>query len=259
MELSFHGLTVTLDKRRVLDGIEAVLKAGRITAILGPNGAGKSTLVSCAAGLRRPDAGEARLGDKPVTAYDHRARGRLIGFLPQDATVHWNIAARDLVALGRLPHRGPFAGLSEADRAAIARAMAATDTSAFTDRLMREMSGGERARVLLARVLAGEPRWLLADEPLASLDPAHQIDVLDRLREAAREGMGVVLVLHDLGHAARIADDVLLLKGGRIAAWGPAREVLAPDRLRAVYQVEVHSGIAADGSPLLVPLGRSVA
>lgn len=257
MELSFHGLGVTLDKRRVLDGIDVTFRAGRITAILGPNGAGKSTLVSCAAGLRRPDDGEARLGGTPVTAYHPRDRGRLIGFLPQDATVHWNIAARELVALGRLPHRGPLAGLSEEDRAAIGRAMAATDTDAFADRLMREMSGGERARVLLARVLAGEPRWLLADEPLASLDPAHQIDVLERLREAARGGVGVVLVLHDLGHAARIADDVLLLREGRVAAWGTAAEVLVPERLRAVYRVEVHSGVAADGSPLLVPLGRS--
>lgn len=239
MDLSFNDLSATLAGRRVLEDINVTLRPGRITAILGPNGAGKSTLVKAAAALVTPAAGSVRLDSQDVAALDPRERARSIGYLPQDAAVHWNVPVSDVVALGRSPHRAPFAGLSPQDQDAIGQAIAATEIAPLADRLVPELSGGERARVLLARVLAGQPRWLLADEPLASLDPAHQIDILDRLRALAAGGTGVVIVLHDLVQAARAADDVLLLKDGRVAAFGPAAEVLTADLLRAVFDVEV--------------------
>jgi iron complex transport system ATP-binding protein len=192
-----------------------------------------------------------------VGRLEPRERARAIGYLPQDASVHWNVPVESLVALGRMPHRSPFAGMSAADDAAIAEAMAATDITAFTGRLIGELSGGERARVLLARVLAGRPQWLLADEPLAALDPAHQLGLLDSLRDLAGQGMGVVIVLHDLIQAARAADDVLLLREGKVVAFGPASEALGHQPLRDAFGVEVMVIGDESGRLLPVPIGRT--
>jgi len=257
MELSVSDLAVSLGARRVLEGVSAAFRPGRVTAVLGPNGSGKSTLVKTLAGLLDPDAGHVRLGARAVARIDPRERARLVGYLPQDAAVHWNIGVRDLVALGRLPHRSPFAGMSQEDRAAVDAALAATGTAHLAARTAEQLSGGERARVLLARVLAGAPRWLLADEPLASLDPVHQLALLEQLRALAGEGMGVVIVLHDLVQAARAADEVLLLKAGRIIAFGPAREALAHQPLREAFGVEVMVVPDEQGRLLPVPIGRT--
>jgi len=257
MDLSIRDLEVSLRVRKVLRGVSAVLQPGRITAILGPNGSGKTTLVKSLAGLIEPDAGAVRYGGRFVNRIPVRERAQMIGYLPQDGAVHWNIAVRDLVALGRLPHRSPFAGPSDEDRAAVTMALAATDTLAFADRRIEELSGGERARVLLARVLAGRPQWLLADEPLASLDPVHQIDMLVQLRGLAASGMGVVIVLHDLVQAARAADDALLLNQGKVVAFGPAREALSYQPLREAFGVEVMMMPDGEGRLLPVPIGRT--
>jgi iron complex transport system ATP-binding protein len=258
VELIVEGLGVTLSGRRVLDGVSAVLRPGRVTAILGPNGAGKSTLIKTAAALIAPSAGAVRLGERTVAALDPRERARRIGYLPQDARVHWNIAASDVVALGRAPHRAPFAGPDAHDAEAVTQAMAATETGHLAIRPINELSGGERARVLLARVLAGEPDWLLADEPLAGLDPHHQLDILDRLGEVARQGRGVAIVLHDLLHAGRVADDVLLLKDGTILASGEAGAVLTPENLRIAFDVDVSVHRDTEGRLICLPRGRVV-
>jgi len=255
MELRIEAASVALGGRQVLDAIAADLAPGRITAILGPNGAGKSSLIKAMAGLIVPWGGTVTLDGRDVARIDPRERARLIGYLPQDGAAAWNIAAAELVALGRLPHRSPFAGASAEDEAAVTRALAATETTHLASRAVNELSGGERARVLLARVLAGEPRWLLADEPLASLDPAHQLDILARLRGVADGGAGVVIVLHDLGHAASVADDVLLLKAGRVAAFGPVAEVLTEQRVAEVFEVKVR-WVDTDEGRMLVPVGR---
>ena len=253
MDLIAKDLAVVLAGRRVLADVIVTLQPGRVTAILGPNGAGKSTLLKALAGLVAPASGGVTLGDRSIAALPDRECAARIGYLPQAAAVHWNVTAREVVALGRVPHRAPFAGPSAQDHACIAAALAATETAALADRPVAELSGGERARVLLARVLAGEPDWLLADEPLASLDPAHQVDILDRLHGVARQGRGVVLVLHDLAQAARVADDVLLLRQGRIVAAGAAAAVLTPDRIAAVFDVRV---AMVPGSAMMVPVGR---
>jgi iron complex transport system ATP-binding protein len=252
MELILDDLTVRLGGRTVLDGVAASLRPGRVTAVLGPNGAGKSTLLRAVAGLLAPIAGAVRLDARDVRAWPPRERAQAVGYLPQGGTAHWNLLARELVALGRLPH-----GTTPAeDAAAVARALALTDATAFADRPVLTLSGGERARVLLARVLAGQPRWLLADEPLASLDPAHALDMVARLREAAAAGAGVLLVVHDLLHAQRAADDAVLLVDGRVLAAGPAAEVLTPDHLARAFGVRV-AAVAQDGRNLWVPVGRA--
>jgi len=254
--LSVAALTLALAGRRVLDAIDARFAPGEVTAVLGPNGAGKSTLLACLAGLRSPDSGVVLLGGQPRTDLAPRDVARRIGLLPQIADVHWDVDVATLVALGRYPHRGRW-GESEADGAAVARAMAATDVTQFAARPVSALSGGERARVLLARVLAGEPEWLLADEPLANLDPAHQHDALDCLRAVANAGAGVVVVLHDLNHALRVADSVLLLVDGRVAAQGSPETVLTQARLREAYGIETELVTGSDGRSAIVSRGRT--
>lgn len=249
--LAAEQLTVKLGGRPVLGGVSATFAAGRVTAVLGPNGAGKSTLLACLAGLRVPDSGRVLLDGVARQTLPARDLARRIGLLPQTADVHWDVDVATLVALGRYPHHRGW-GLNAADRAAIAQAMAATDVAQFATRAVNSLSGGERARVLLARVLAGEPQWLLADEPLANLDPAHQADALACIRAVAAAGAGVVVVLHDLNQAMRVADAVLLLRAGQVVAAGPTADVLTPARIAETYDVHAELGATGDGAPFIV-------
>lgn len=255
MALGCTDLELALRGRAILSNVSISLMPGEVTVILGANGAGKSSLLACLAGLRAPTSGAVLLDGRPLAAIPERKRARLIGLLPQSAEVHWDIDARALVALGRWPRRGRW-GETDADRAAISSAMVATDVAHLAQRRVQRLSGGERARVLLARVLAGEPRWLLADEPLASLDPAHQLDVLDALVASARAGIGVVVVLHDLTQAARIADHVIVMQAGRVLAAGPRDAVLTPELIRAAFGVEVMIDRDRAGAPLIIATGR---
>ncbi len=254
--LVVSSIEVALGGNPVLRDVSASFERGRITAVLGPNGAGKSTLLACLAGLRTAHAGRVDLDGVDVTRMNRHERARRIGFLPQGPEVHWDIDVATLAGLGRLPHRGRFAE-TRADEAAVTRAMEDTDVTQFAKRSVRQLSGGERARVLLARVLAGEPEWLLADEPLANLDPAHQLDVLDLLRAVAARGTGVILVLHDLSHAARVADDILLLRAGKIVKQGAREKVIDADQLRQTFGIEVHIGAAEGTARFVIPLRRS--
>jgi iron complex transport system ATP-binding protein len=241
-------------RRTVLSNASLAQRRGEITAIIGPNGAGKSTLLACLAGLRAPDSGAVTLAEVSLLRMAARERGQRIGFLPQVAEVNWDIDVATLVSLGRLPHQGRW-GQSATDEAAIASALEATDTAQFTSRVVSTLSGGERARALLARVLAGEPEFLLADEPLANLDPRHQFESLTLMRKVVERGAGVVLVLHDLAHAMRVADRVVMMDHGQIVADGAPDAVLTPERIAAVYRVTSHAVTLADGSPGLVLSG----
>ena len=206
------------------------LEPGTITAICGPNGAGKSTLLEALAGLLDPDMGHVALGGSALAAMTPRTRAQAIGYLPQQAEIAWDVPVRSLVALGRMPH-----GDSNAEP--IDAALAALDLTAFADRRAQTLSGGETARVLLARVLAGEPKWILADEPLAALDLAHQLALLGHLRRAADAGAGVVLVLHDLALAMNHADRAVVLDGGRVVADGACEDALDHGVIERVWGV----------------------
>jgi iron complex transport system ATP-binding protein len=246
-------VAVTLGARRVIKDISADLGGG-VIGLIGPNGAGKSTLVRAIAGLI-PSAGAVLVDGAPVTALPLRRRARRIAYLPQGQSVHWPLTVERLVALGRLPHLAPFARPAEGDKQAIERALARTDLLGLRDRAIDELSGGERARALLARALAVEAPLLLADEPLAALDPAHQIEVMALLREEATRGATVIAVLHDLTIAARWCDRLLLIDDGRLVADGDPRDVLTADRIGSVYGVSAFIG-EADGQPLIVPLAH---
>lgn len=232
-----ENLSVDLGRRRVLDAVTLDLQRGRVTAILGANGAGKTSLLRAIAGLVKPSAGQIILDGQSLAALSLPERARRIGYLPQNGQPAWALTVRELVALGRLPHRSPFAALSPGDDAAIEAAMAQTDVALLAARTVDTLSGGEKARAKFARVLAAETDWILADEPLANLDPPHQQDVLRLMRAAAEAGKGVLVVLHQLDAAARVADDILLLKDGRAIAFGPCAEVLTPATLEAAFDM----------------------
>ncbi|WP_338467993.1 ABC transporter ATP-binding protein [Novosphingobium sp. ZN18A2] len=228
-ELSASNLSLPARLHRV----SAALRRGEVTAICGPNGAGKSTLLACLAGLLPPASGEVRLADRPLATLPPKERARTIGFLPQDHEVAWNLTAEALAGLGRLP----WGTSAKEDCAHVAAALAALDMTGLARRRVSTLSGGERARVLLARVLAGAPGWVLADEPLASLDLAHQLSLAGHFRALAAGGTGVVLVLHDLALAMNRADRVLVLDKGTLAADGPPDRALSAETIARVWGV----------------------
>jgi len=225
-----------------LSGVGLTLRPGEVAAVLGPNGAGKSSLAACLAGTLRPRTGTVSLDGQPLAALGPRARARRIGYLPQTPEIAWDVTVETLVGLGRLPWQGAAlhrAHASAADDArAIAAALAAMDLESLRHRPVSRLSGGERARVLAARVLAGEPAWLIADEPLANLDLAHAAALIRLLRHQAHHaGRGVVVVLHDLAAAMNHADRVVVLHHGRIAADGPPVEALTGALVTRVWDV----------------------
>jgi iron complex transport system ATP-binding protein len=253
--LAAEGLVVRLGGRTVVDGVSLSFRLGEVSAIVGPNGAGKSTLLSCLAGLRRPDAGEVRLDGVPIAALASRQRARRIGYLPQVPEIAWRLDVHTFVRLGRTAHRGVF-GEDPGDCEAVNRALEATRMMEFSRRDVTTLSGGERARALIARALAGEPAWLLADEPLTGLDLSHQIDAGDLLRLVSARGVGVVVSLHDLAFAARVADRIVLIADGRVLADGPPAEALPPPMLARAYGVDAR-WVAGESGPLLDVLRRN--
>jgi iron complex transport system ATP-binding protein len=256
VSIVLEQVDVSLGRRRVLEGISATLTPGSLIGIVGPNGAGKSTLVRAILGLARPSAGTILLDGGSIQDLPRPVIARSLAYLPQGQTVHWPLSVERLIALGRLPHFAPMSRMSPDDMAIVERAMARADVERLRTRIATELSGGERARVMLARALAVGAPALIADEPLASLDPGHQIDVMELLAQEARSGRLVIAVLHDLTMAARYCDRLLLIDDGRFIADGPPRDVLSSDRLARTYGIDARIDLDGD-KPLIVPLGRS--
>jgi iron complex transport system ATP-binding protein len=254
--LAAERLSVAFDGRAVLRDVAAAVKTGELVGLIGPNAAGKTTLVRALAGLQPPADGAITLDGRPLAAVAPRERARTLAYLPQGADPHWPVAVERIVALGRHPHLEPWQRPSPTDRVASDQALRAAGVAHLAARPVNRLSAGERARALLARALAGEPRLLLADEPVAQLDPYHQIQVMELFRTLARRGLGVLVVLHDLSLAARFCDRLLVLHEGRIAAAGDARTVLTPDLLARVYGVVAEIG--ARGEDIFVVPWRRI-
>lgn len=236
--LAARALTCRRGARAVLEAVTIAFAAGEVTAIVGPNGSGKTTLLHHLAGLDVAGAGQVELDGTPMASLGIAVRARRIAYLPQGASVYWPLLGRDLVALGRLPHGASLERpLVAADAEAVDRALRRVDGMAFADRAIDALSQGERARMMLARTLATEAEILLADEPVASLDPAYALDAMTVLRAEAARGSCVVVSLHDLGLAARFADRVIVLADGRIAADGPAEAALRVEVIDDAYGV----------------------
>jgi len=235
-----QGLAVKLAGRQVLRDVSISLSAGHLVALVGPNGAGKTTLLRALAGLV-PSEGVIHVRGDALSSLSLRERARRFAYLPQGHLVHWPLPARDIVALGRYPHGATDpARLTAKDAEAVLRAMQAADVMDFSERRVTELSGGERSRVALARALAVEAPVILADEPVSSLDPRHQLDVMKTLRAAADTGAMVVVVTHDLGLAARFADTVLVLSDGRLVSHGAPAEALSEQVMAEVFRISAY-------------------
>jgi iron complex transport system ATP-binding protein len=256
MQIEAKDIAVRFGRTTVLQGVNFGIHAGEMVGLIGPNGSGKTTLLRILANLRAPEAGCVRYGGRTASEIGPRELSRRIAYLAQGGNVHWLMRVETLVGLGRLPHRRAFQGLDAADRDAIERAMVAADVVGFRGRTMGEVSGGERMRILLARALAVEAETLLADEPIAALDPLHQLQVMELLRSTAHQGRGVIVVLHDLALAARFCDRLVLLANGGILAEGAPAEVLTDAFVACAFGVEVARG-ACNGVPFLLPWAPS--
>lgn len=250
--LEGRDLSLTLGKRQVIDQVSISLARGQLTGIIGCNGAGKSSLLGLLSGYRQPQAGEVLLGGKVLTQLTLAERAKRLAFLPQGQVVHWPLSVERVVALGRLPH-GSGMKLGEEDRAAVNQAMIWTNVGHLAARNVNALSGGERGRVLLARALATQTPVLLADEPLAGLDPGCQLRLMDVLRELANDGMSIALVMHDLDLATRYCDRLCLLHQGRLLAEGSPETVLTENTLACAFGIKAWHGVI-DNRRCLIPI-----
>jgi len=237
--LALDDVTVRRGRRVVLDRVSVGFAPGRLTVVIGPNGAGKSTLLNVAAGLLPAAAGTVSLDDRPLTRVPRAELAKRRAYLPQSPRVDWAISVERVVALGLTAHLPAFGGLPATWQPRIDAALARFDLGVLRDRPATELSGGELARVMLARATVGTPDILIVDEPTAGLDPRHALDAARHLRALADEGCTVVVALHDLDLVARIADDVVAVHDGRVSASGAADTVLTEAVLGDLYGVAV--------------------
>jgi iron complex transport system ATP-binding protein len=221
-----------------LHAVSLTMEAGEMLGVIGPNGSGKSSLLQCLAGLL-DYRGEILFEGQVLAEMPHRQRARRIGYQPQSSESVWALSVQDVVMLGRLPW-------DDRDTEAVHQAVRQTGIETLLTRRVDRLSGGEQARVWLARVLAGQPRLLLADEPIASLDLLHQRSVMDALRTYADHGQGVMLAIHDFGLAARYCERLCLMRNGAVHALGTPAEVLTEQTLSEVFQVPVYVNLAAN-------------
>ncbi|MDE1566751.1 ATP-binding cassette domain-containing protein [Aquabacter sp. P-9] len=235
------GLAFRAGGRDILHPLDLSLAAGQVHGLLGPNGSGKSTLMKLLARQQVASAGEVRFEGRPLSAWSGRAFARKVAYMPQFTPAAEGMSVRELVALGRYPWHGALGRFGAGDAAAVEAALRRTDLLPFSDRLVDSLSGGERQRAWLALMLAQGTRCLLLDEPTSALDIAHQIEVLAIVRDLARSGtdMSVVVVLHDINLAVRTCDTLVALKGGRLIAKGSPRDIMEPETLRDIYGLPI--------------------
>jgi iron complex transport system ATP-binding protein len=239
VSLAVDGAGVSIGGRWLVRQATVDIEPGRLVALVGPNGSGKSTLLRLLAGVWPPSEGTAALDGVPLARVPRRSLARAVALVPQDTHIAFAFSVREIVAMGRHAHLGRFERERESDRAAIADAMARADVAGLADRDATGLSGGERQRVLIARSLAAEARHLLLDEPTASLDVAHALDVLALCRRLADDGQAVAVALHDLNLARRFATHAVLLRDGGVVAAGPTDRVLTPAAVSDVFGVSV--------------------
>nr|WP_184924344.1 ABC transporter ATP-binding protein [Kitasatospora gansuensis] len=258
-QLTATGLDLRYGDRTIVAGLDLTLPGGSVTAIVGPNACGKSTLLRGLTRLLAPAAGTVTLDGSDIHRMSARALAKRLGLLPQQPVTPEAITVESLVRLGRYPHQRMLSPWSAADQAAVEEALTRTGTAELRDRPVDQLSGGQRQRAWIALALAQDTELLLLDEPTTFLDLRHQLEVLDLVADLHDQaGRTVVMVLHDLGQAARYADHLVVLDGGKLAAAGPPAEVLTAELVEAVFQVPCQ--VVPDpetGTPLVVPRARS--
>ena len=250
--LSADEVSLDIDGRRLLDGVNVTVQPGEVVGLLGPNGSGKSTLLRILARLLDPSAGSVSLNGTDMAAQDRRQTARVLGYLPQSARSEWPISVRETVMLGRTPFLSPLSRISSEDRAAVDEALSVTDTTHLANRSVTTLSGGERMRVMLARVLAGDPSLLLLDEPVTGLDPRHQLEAMLLLDRLARKGCGTLVVLHDLTLAARFCHRLYVLHEGKVVSQGRPKQALNPATIATAFEVEARQ-LGEGNEAVIVP------
>ncbi len=251
------GLRGGYGRREVVAGVGLDIVPGRCVAVLGPNGTGKSTLVRLLGGILPASGGRVELLGRPLAAWRRRHVARHVALVPQLVEFAFPLTVREVVEQGRAPHLGPWRPPSAEDDEAVHLALRRVGLEKLEGTSVQRLSGGERQLVLLARALATRPRVLLLDEPAAALDVRHQLELVAIVRSLLAEGVGALVVLHDWNLALRVADDLVVLRDGRVHARGTPAEVVSPDLFREVFQVEVEVLPGRAGVPFVVPGGRS--
>jgi iron complex transport system ATP-binding protein len=236
--LTLQHIIYLAGEHQILKDISLHVTSGELVAIVGPNGAGKSTLLHVIAGLLPVNQGDVRLDGQPLSRFTRKAIARRLALLPQQARIDFGFQVHDIVRMGRYPHRGRFRSPSPIDESVVQQAMEVTGTEFLAQRLITEVSGGERQLILLAQALAQQPQFLLLDEPTANLDIAHQCHVMQLLQRLAQDGIGVVAVMHDLSMAVRCFPRLILLDDGTVVGDGPPTEVLSVETITRVFQVQ---------------------
>ena len=249
--LRISDLTLHAKQTVLVDGASTQLNAGELVVLLGPNGAGKTSLIRGALGLVEPTSGRSEIDGQAVSSFSPTERAQRISYLPQIRPLAWPNRVSDVVALGRFSHGATIGRLSEADQAAVDAAISACDLTHLKDRSADTLSGGELARMHCARAFAANAPLLVADEPIAALDPRHQFRILDLIKTYVDQGGGALLVLHDIDLAARYASRLIWMKDGRIVADGTVEDTLNAERLAEVYGVSAsvsETGIIMQGA-----------
>jgi iron complex transport system ATP-binding protein len=236
--LALHQASVSYKGTSILEDVSFSITSGRMIGLLGPNGAGKTTAVRALLGLQPLTEGRATLDGRDVASMTPKQRAALVAYLPQSRTMAWPIGVREVVGLGRFALRDDLGRPSSADGVAIEAALRDCDLIHLANRSITTLSGGEMARVHIARALTAQTQALVVDEPTNALDPRHSFDILARLQARAQGGAAVLVILHDLSAAARFCDEIILLDSGKCIGQGPPRAILSPDNLAEVYSIE---------------------
>lgn len=259
MQLAIEQLSFSYGSRPVIQDVSFEAHGGEVLGIIGPNGSGKSTLLKLISRVLVPTRGRILIDGEDTSQWNPRQLARVMAVVPQDTQIYFDFTADEVVEMGRNPYLGRFQGMSPKERTIVKAAMDVTNTLEFVGRSIMELSGGERQRVIIARALAQEPKVLLLDEPTASLDINHEVEVFELVRGLTiQEGLVTVAVLHDLNLAAEYCDHLLLLSRGAVTAHGSVEEVLAEDNIASVYglDVAVYANVLT-GRPHVQPLPRN--
>lgn len=258
MILHASGIQLRLNGNVILDGVDIDVPLGELIGLIGPNGAGKTSLLCVLANLLAPDTGTLRINRRDFADIGKKQFAQWVGYLEQGAPVYWPLRVRRLVELGRLPHLTPWSRLSATDHAVVDDAMRQAEVTHLAERVVSTLSGGERLRVLIARLFATQPTLILADEPIAALDPYHQIHTMELLLRHCRGGGGGVVVMHDLNTAARFCDRLVLIDHGRVIRNGTPAEVLTEECIRDVYGIDVDIHHLPSADIIVVPRARAI-
>ncbi len=253
--LRAENIKVSRRSHTILAGLSFSVHKGELIGLIGPNGAGKTTLLRALIGLQSIESGRVLFNGEVIDRDQRIGMAKKVAYLEQNSRSYWPLSVENLVMLGRMPHLGQWQRPSAVDWEIVHRVMKTCDVSRFASRPVTTLSGGEQARALLARALATEPEILLADEPIAGLDPAHQLDVMDKLQELAADGGGVVVVMHDLSIAARYCNRLSLIFEGNVASEGDAESVLSAQNLKRCYGIEAFFS-KMDDDLVVIPRNR---